>query len=171
LLCSALCDRRQGKPQPQHGAQHERTLALHHRGRIRRSAGRPTHTPAHGKASGLERRMSGGFMHWVASCQAQGCNAQDATASFPTRDPRSTHCLTMRRSFHECKGRHQKVAAMLADFCIAKRRAMRHSSSHPKNPARSEHADSIRVLKSAIEISAPFSNDFTISPTETAGTM
>ena len=29
----------------------------------------------------------------------------------------------------------------------------------------------IRVLKSAIEISAPFSNDFTISPTETAGTM
>eukprot|EP00966_Prymnesium_polylepis_P151943 3509928-Prymnesium_polylepis.1 len=31
---------------------------------------------------------------------------------------------------------------MLADFCIAKRRARRHSSSHLKNPARSQHADS-----------------------------
>ena len=171
-------------------AQHGRRMALHHRGRIRRSAvGRTSiqHTPrsravrtqqrkvarrllcsaltysaTQGRAShslstapstngrwrciiavgyGAQREVNPHscpresllsrtqnvwwlVVHWVASSQALGCNAQDATASFPTRDPRSTHCHTVRRSFHECKGRHQKVAAMLADFCIAKRRAM-----------------------------------------------
>ena len=87
-------DTRQGKPQPQHCAQHERTLALHHRGRIRRSGGgQPTLQPT-GSLLSRTQNVWWLVMHWVASSQALGCNAQDATASFPTRDPRSTHCLT-----------------------------------------------------------------------------
>ena len=72
-------DTRQGKPQPQHGAQHERTLALYHRGRIRRSAGGqptllPTGKPPVSNAECLVAGCALGCIEPGAGLQCTRCN-------------------------------------------------------------------------------------------------
>ena len=63
-------DTRQGKPQPQHGAQHERTLALHHRS----AGGQPTLQPT-GKppVSNAECRVAGCALGCIQPCAGLQC--------------------------------------------------------------------------------------------------
>jgi hypothetical protein len=52
----------------------------------------PPSSPRESIASRTQKARRQLVVHWVASGQAPGCNAQVQHARFPTRDLRRTHC-------------------------------------------------------------------------------